>query len=588
VDSVNTGFSGSGRTFQITYTAEAQTGPISVTRQVLVEDTQPPTIEPEAIQHDWQNLLVHGYREYIKDEQGNRYSFHVVNCNANWQNMDGGTALDSCIDDDPIDYWDDVEVTALRLNDNFEPELDGDNQVTLSVEEFTKHPGLYRLEYTVQDAAGNVATYDAPSYLRYVRVMDTTPVPVVAQSGLDQGQAEGRILAAGLIPVVTEEYHHGFNPGVIYSQDPAAGVFVSCGTEVHIVVVVAQALCNFPEGLQGMPLEDAKTALIEAGFLVGEVEYVDSWLDTGLVSHYSGNTEFCGSVIDLFVSAEKCELPLVVEKTPEEAIALIVDNGFAEPSVKYQWHPYPAGMVSGQFPNPGPRQCDFAVEITISMGPEPERIDLAPSLYEDFECGQDWSYLPTATVAGDQGIAAFTQATEIAYKDGEDWIVVALDTPLHTDFSLYRITYRYEFQQPDTDELGVLEVIYDSLNVVDTEPPEIFVDDDSDDGSIEIAENDFPFYILQKGQYGHWSEVEDDRNITVSAFDLCDGDIPEDDIEIWILGLDLATEDSSPLEDLGLTEDTWLNAPGYYLVIYRAEDQTGNEELSFRVVEVQD
>ncbi|NLN91796.1 MAG: hypothetical protein GX130_00615, partial [Candidatus Hydrogenedens sp.] len=605
VDSVNTGFSGSGRTFQITYTAEAQTGPISVTRQVLVEDTQAPIIEPTFLQFDPVSVRPYGYRDFDVDWNYYPESFYVhdVNCNANWQMIDSGTAWDTCGEGTPTDYWDDVEVTVRPLVGNYIPEQDDEgNDIFVPVEEFTQHPGRYRLDYTVRDAAGNESTYTSDPYFRYVRVMDTTPVPVVALSGYTREEAEERVSAAHLIPVVTEEYHAWINAGAIFSQDPAAGVFVSCGTEVHFSISLGPGDCIFPE-IFGMQIEDAKAALIDAGFVVGNVNYEDSDATAGTVLDYQGNTLVCGAIIDLTVAAEKCVMPAIdTGASPDDAIAQIVDAGFAEPEVIFEWHTYPANTLFGQFPVPGEQLCNTPSKIYFSLGLIPVEIILSAVWENNIECNTVWVD-PGAIVSAGSDIVepvAIIQAAEIAYKDGDDWIAVASDTPLHTDFSPYRITYRYEYQQPDTEELGVLETEY-LLNVTDMEYPEVTVDE-SPDSFKEINDIDYPYYLFAKGQYGHWNEVEQDRGITVSAWDLCDGDIPQDNIDLLILYLDADLDentdkgeydddDSLPvmsLEELGLTEDTWLSAPGIYIVVYIAVDEAKNDAGSIRLVQVAD
>lgn len=479
VEAVDSVLSSVGSEYIITYSAQTQSGEtLSITRRVYVQDTEAPVILPAALQNNPPLLWPYGYKEFVFNWRiaPSGVHVHVVNCHADWAMIDSGTAFDSCGDGAPVDYWDDIELTVKRLDETtYEVEQDENGEdITLLPEEFTQVPGTYKIEYTVRDAAGNAATYTPPDYLRYVRVMDTTPVPILENTGLTGAEAETRAWQANLNPVITEEFRDGFRAGLVISQSiPAFNEdgkqnYVPCGTEIHIIV--SKGGCNMPSIL-GLPLEQARTLIIGAGFVIKEEVGIHSDKPAGTVLETSTEGEGCGALVTLYYALGPCTMPHVIGLTAEEAIALIEDAGFESPELRFQWHDRVAyGLVFDQFPEQGPRLCNFTGGyLKVSLFLRPEWIE--PMLPErtEFESGTLWEDPGAAVYVSETlGPVAYLQATRVEYHDGEDWIEFDTNTPLRTDHSPLRITYRYEFQQPDTDEPGILEGSFEFL-IVDPE-----------------------------------------------------------------------------------------------------------------------
>jgi len=127
--------------------------------------------------------------------------------------------------------------------------------------------------------------------------------------------------------------------------------------------------------------------------------------------------------------------------------------------------------------------------------------------------------------------------------------------------------------------------------VNDTLPPVLTVKDNPD----YLLNETIPVYVCRKGQYHHWDDVAAAYDIRIlSLEDQCEGSLSADNvvIDIYRYFPDEVNEDDPgepvlrSLEEAGLTETTWLNTPGFYVVNYSARDQAYNMIFSGRGVEV--
>jgi len=578
--------------FRITYSTETASGVnLSVVRRIYVQDTRPPVIEPAMLQMDPVALMPYGYRNFEADwtYYPRVFHVHILDCNADWSMIDSGTALDACGSEGPTDYWDSVEKTVRRLKPDYSLEYDEfGNEIIVPLDQFTQIPGIYRIDYTVQDSAGNEGRYVTNNFLRYIKVMDTTRVPLVVDAGLTREEAEARILAAHLVPVVIQQHDDNIFADQVISQSPAPDIFALCNSEVQIVVSLGP--CLLPT-VTGMSLEDAQEALRTAGYISGSVTAVPSEAEAGTVLFIETDNFLCGGVIHLVVSEGPCFMPDVIGLPMSEAIAQITGAGFPAPEIQYDWNVVPVDTVYDQFPDPGKRTCDFQSVLKVSLFLKPTYIDPDASLFNSFECGVYWNDPEASVRVGEEfDPIAWIGAAEIAYQSGESWIPADPEIPLLADHSPYRVTYRYEYRKPYTEEPGVLEGIR-FIAVNDTLPPVLTVKDNPD----YLLNETIPVYVCRKGQYHHWDDVAAAYDIRIlSLEDQCEGSLSADNvvIDIYRYFPDEVNEDDPgepvlrSLEEAGLTETTWLNTPGFYVVNYSARDQAYNMIFSGRGVEV--
>jgi len=581
-----------GAVYIISYSAQpAAGGSIAVARTVTVEDTQPPVIEPDPIQTF--GLFEFGYRDFVVNwgYWPAYYHVHEISCSADWANMDSGTALDACGVDGPVDYWDDVDVIVRLLHPWFQIQQDEyGNDITVDLAEFTNYPGLYRLDYTVSDAAGNTAVYEAVEYMRYVEVLDTTLVPAVGGYALPVADAVAAIEAVNLLPEITEE-HNDLPAGSVISQMPAGGAEVPCGSVVQLLVSLGP--CFVPD-LYGLTLQEAEAAILVAGYTLGAVDTAPSIAPEGTVimqSPYAGDPVVCGAPINLTLSEGACQMPDVTGETRTNAVAIIETAGFTDITIIETWDATASGRVISQFPGSGMTECNTPVEVTISLGPEPEIMTLYGSNPDTAECNLLWID-PGADVYGGGGVIAGPIYAIVEYQSGEVWVPIdpASDTLL-TANSPYRATYRYEYDQPGTEEPGLLEEIR-MIEVLDTLPPQLTL---LDNPSYVEPESGIPVYLAGCADYTHWDEVATAFNTElVEVYDRCDGYLPVESIEVDLTRIYPGYENplwpgelyGVTLESLGLDEHTWLNAPGIYLAGWYITDASENlgAELRFVVI----
>ena len=85
---------------------------------------------------------------------------------------------------------------------------------------------------------------------------------------------------AGLVPRYRYSFEPGDPVGAVIDIAPAQGARVKHGSTVTLTVVVSGIVPN----VAGMPLDDAKAALQNAGYQVGNVAYTQSGTEGRVVS----------------------------------------------------------------------------------------------------------------------------------------------------------------------------------------------------------------------------------------------------------------------------------------------------------------
>jgi len=200
-----------------------------------------------------------------------------------------------------------------------------------------------------------------------------TTVPDLANH--TPSQAASLISGAGLQLTTTDAFDETVPAGSVISTDPIAGTRVPRGSTVAAVVSKGPERYAVPT-LEGLSLEDAKTALTDAHLSVGGItsEYSDT-VEAGMIVHASqpvGTLVKPGTAIDLVVSQGPTPV-LVVDYTGQPAdVALqaLTAAGLAPTQQQTYSSTVPAGLVVQQTPNSGTLAKGDAVVLIVSQGPQ--------------------------------------------------------------------------------------------------------------------------------------------------------------------------------------------------------------------------
>jgi len=149
-----------------------------------------------------------------------------------------------------------------------------------------------------------------------------------------QSETDARAILAGKglhVSDVTEQYSTKVAQGLIISQDPAADILLKKGDGVSIVVSKGVHLVLVPDGLVGLPEDQARQALKAANLKVAQVIPQNSNQPVGQVLNVnppSGSQVPLGSGVALTVSNGQVKVPDVVGKSVADARAQLIQAGF--------------------------------------------------------------------------------------------------------------------------------------------------------------------------------------------------------------------------------------------------------------------
>jgi serine/threonine-protein kinase len=149
-----------------------------------------------------------------------------------------------------------------------------------------------------------------------------------------QSEADARAILAGKglhVSGVTEQYSTKVAQGLILSQDPAADILLKKGDGVSIVVSKGVHLVLVPDGLVGLPEDQARQALKAAQLKVAEVIPRNSNQPVGQVLEVNppaGSQVPLGSGVELTVSNGQVKVPDVVGMSVADARAQLSQTGF--------------------------------------------------------------------------------------------------------------------------------------------------------------------------------------------------------------------------------------------------------------------
>lgn len=217
-------------------------------------------------------------------------------------------------------------------------------------------------------------------------------VAVPAVVGLSQEEAEKRLEARGLKPVVTFTNDPNVAEGNVISQVPEAQATAVRGDEVTLVVSQGEVRAVVPEVI-GFLLPDARKAIRDAQLIVGKVTPRNSDRPEGEVLETNpkpGTKRELNSRVDLVVSTgvPLIEVPNVVGLPYATAFATITQAGFLVPSPSQEVSDrYPPGYVLRQVPEPGTqlekgKNVTFVLTAAGSTDPTPEPVEPTPTPVE--------------------------------------------------------------------------------------------------------------------------------------------------------------------------------------------------------------
>ena len=192
--------------------------------------------------------------------------------------------------------------------------------------------------------------------------------------GLTVAQASTALSAQGLLlgnqtPQPSKERPKD----TIISQTPVNGEQADKGTRVDIVISTGKDQATVPQLVGLTSQDDARTALTQAGLLLGKVTPVASDQPAGAVvaqSQPPGTSVDNGSSVDISVSDGKVAVPSVVGESEAQARSDLINAGFEPNVVKQEDGTKPAGTVLAQSPKAGTSAVKGTlVTITVATAP---------------------------------------------------------------------------------------------------------------------------------------------------------------------------------------------------------------------------
>ncbi|WP_250445357.1 Stk1 family PASTA domain-containing Ser/Thr kinase [Actinotalea sp. C106] len=194
--------------------------------------------------------------------------------------------------------------------------------------------------------------------------------------GVESSVAEQTLTAAGLGATTAEAFDPEVPAGDVVSTDPATGERIADDGSVELTVSLGPDLRDVPEGLAGVPAEEATTLLTDAGFVVPEptTEHHDEVLEGHVISASAeaGDQLPVDSEVSLRVSDGPAPVTVrsLVGLTRDEAVAFLEEDGLRVAEEQDFSTEYAEGQVMAQSPAPDSqaRRTDV-VTITVSQGP---------------------------------------------------------------------------------------------------------------------------------------------------------------------------------------------------------------------------
>jgi eukaryotic-like serine/threonine-protein kinase len=198
--------------------------------------------------------------------------------------------------------------------------------------------------------------------------------------GMQVEEARDRLEADEFVVNVEFENSDEAEQGEAIRTEPPAGEMVERGSEVDLFISIGSERIPVP-AVVGMPLEQARQEIMDAGLSVGEVEErPDPDFPEGVViaTNPAAGVEISAAIpVDLVVSTgpEVVEVPDVTDMTEREAITALTALGLV-PSFNEEYSQEVAeGVVIRQDPVGGTEAiAGDTVLLVVSLGPEPVQV----------------------------------------------------------------------------------------------------------------------------------------------------------------------------------------------------------------------
>lgn len=187
-------------------------------------------------------------------------------------------------------------------------------------------------------------------------------------------------LTSSIEPEVTEDEDR---VGTVLAQDPPGNSRLDEGGLVTLTIGQAPGDVEVPTGLVGMPVQDARAAIAEAGLTVGTEDYQDSDRDEGEVLEADpapGSRVAPGTAINLVVSTgeQTVEMPDLIGLNRKAAENELDRLGLDYDIVEQPTGDQPKGTVLQQTPEAG-KTLRVGDTVTITVAKEAENPDPPPS-----------------------------------------------------------------------------------------------------------------------------------------------------------------------------------------------------------------
>jgi eukaryotic-like serine/threonine-protein kinase len=211
----------------------------------------------------------------------------------------------------------------------------------------------------------------------------TQQVSVPNVVGQQQTAAVETLREEGLEASVETSFSESVPAGQVMSQDPEPQTKVDEGSTVTLTVSGGQEEVVVPDTLVGMSTADARNALREAKLQVGSVTAEPSDKPENEVLRTDpapGSTVPAGTRVNLFYSSGQQELPNLVGKSRDDAVAIVEQAGWRPIIQEVATTEAPPGTVVAQNPAAGSLlDPDDRVVIRVAREPAPSPTQNSPT-----------------------------------------------------------------------------------------------------------------------------------------------------------------------------------------------------------------
>jgi beta-lactam-binding protein with PASTA domain len=202
----------------------------------------------------------------------------------------------------------------------------------------------------------------------YFTRSSTKPVPAVV--GLRIDNAVTRLQGDGFKVRITRQ-SNAKSPGLVFGQDPAAGVKADSGSTVQLLVSNGPSSATVPNAV-GLAQSEARSQLVKAGFAVTTAQVFSDQPAGTVVAQdpAAGERVTPGGKVRLNVSkgAGRVDVPSEVGNTVDQATSDLAAAGF-KPAVSRVPSDQPVDTVVAQNPSGGQARKGSTVRLNVSQGP---------------------------------------------------------------------------------------------------------------------------------------------------------------------------------------------------------------------------